>query len=337
MAMQSFSVPIWAVTALFFLGFAPAGQAEPMSFPLGCIAGENCWIIDYPDLNDQAGVAQDYMCGGSAQDGDVFLRIALPDASSIPVGVPVLAAADGKIADIADGVPDRIIADRTQLQTGTSNCGNGVVIDHGGGMQTAYCHMREKSVRVVRGQSVRKGDILGFAGQSGLALWPQLGFSIHSGGYFVDPISGASTAEGCGLKPRPLIALQDEFMKYQPAAIVSLGFSTTPVSDIDLATGRAPRFAAIDKSEPAITLWGMVLGVHKGDQVEVRLRDPRGRSFYYTKDVANADSARMPINVTRRRGYTNWRTGLYTGDIIVTREVLNKPISVTRMVQVEVN
>lgn len=323
-------------TVLFLLVFVafPAwaqGNAADMAFPMRCTPGVSCFIIGYPDLNKKPAQGQDYVCG-PATDGEVALRIGLPDAASILKNIPVLAAADGIVTDASDGIPDRLIASRAELKRGTPNCGNGIVIDHGGGTQTAYCHLKKDSVQVKTGTRVRKGQVIASVGQSGLATWPQLGFSILQRGYFIDPFTSASNADGCGLSQKPTISLPQDFTAYQPVAITSLGFSIkeTPVDLIILGT--APRYAFISKEEKTIALWGMILGTRKGDRVEVTIFDPRGRAIYDQDLTVDADRERQPINVSRTRGYTGWRQGAYAGQVKVTRTINYKPYTVMRQV-----
>lgn len=318
---------------LIFLSFAAKiALAQDMAFPLVCEPGQSCWIINYPDINGEDGKAQDYTCGPGATDGDSFLRLGLSDVQTISLSPFVLAAQNGVVKDASDGVADRVIASRAQLPTGTANCGNGIVIDHGMGLQTAYCHLRKGSLKVKKGDRVVKGQVIATAGQSGLASWPQLGFAILKSGYMVDPVTGNTTQEGCGFKERPVIALPPLFMSYQPAAIVTMGFSIDPVTREQMAIGKAPRFAVMNREERTINLWAMALGIHTGDEVEIRIRDPRGRTFQNQTFVADADYERLPINVSRARGYVGWRQGTYVGEVKVTRTVANRPVSVTRQV-----
>jgi hypothetical protein len=335
--MKRFSGVIFRVLTMFFMALTPAfAQQQPMAFPLDCQAGQSCWIIGYPDLSGDAGVAKDFKCGPGATDNDVFLRLGLPDAGTIPLDMRVLAIDDGVVMDATDGVSDIVASSKANIKAGTPTCGNGVVIKHASGMESVYCHMRRNSIAVESGEQVQKGQTLGVAGQSGIALWPQLGFALRKGGYFLDPITSATIAEGCGMKGTPVMTMPYEFTQYQPVAIVSLGFANGPVSAQAMALGKAVRFAGLNSEEKAINLWGMILGVRKGDRIEIRLRDPRGRTFYYTDILADADAARMPVNAVRERGYSRWRAGLYTGELTVTRKIGVVPYSVSRSVTLEV-
>jgi len=63
--------------------------------------------------------------------------------------------------------------------------GNTVIIDHGLGLLSLYAHLA--SVNVRKGQSVKKGDPIGYTGSSGLAGGDHLHFAIIVGGQFVNP------------------------------------------------------------------------------------------------------------------------------------------------------
>ncbi|MBN2058781.1 MAG: M23 family metallopeptidase [Deltaproteobacteria bacterium] len=61
-----------------------------------------------------------------------------------------------------------------------------IVIDHGQGLMSLYGHL--SSLEVKDGQSVKKGDIIGHTGQTGLAGGDHLHFGILVNGFFVNPI-----------------------------------------------------------------------------------------------------------------------------------------------------
>ena len=64
--------------------------------------------------------------------------------------------------------------------------GLSVILDHGGGVFTAYHHLAE--VAVAEGQFVSIGDLVGFVGASGLATGPHLHWELVVGGVEVDPM-----------------------------------------------------------------------------------------------------------------------------------------------------
>ena len=63
--------------------------------------------------------------------------------------------------------------------------GNYVVVDHGGGISTLYAHC--SSTVVYEGQTVNKGDVLGYVGMTGWATGNHLHFEVRVNGTAVDP------------------------------------------------------------------------------------------------------------------------------------------------------
>ena len=87
-----------------------------------------------------------------------------------PTGTPVRAANHG-IVRLADALP---------------LSGNAVFVDHGLGVLTGYFHMSKLEVRP--GERVRKGDLLGLVGSTGVATGAHLHWGMRVNGIYVDPI-----------------------------------------------------------------------------------------------------------------------------------------------------
>jgi murein DD-endopeptidase MepM/ murein hydrolase activator NlpD len=78
----------------------------------------------------------------------------------------------------------------------TSGYGNLVVLDHGFGYETYYAHLNGFNVK--RGQKVKRGEVIGFVGNSGLSTAPHLHYEVHKNGKVLNPINfyhGDLTAE----------------------------------------------------------------------------------------------------------------------------------------------
>lgn len=90
---------------------------------------------------------------------------------TVPVGSRVFATADGKVKEV---------------KTRKTTSGRYIVIDHGGGYETQYSHLSRIDVK--KGQNVRRGDIIGLTGNSGLSLSPHLHYEVKFDGMRVDPI-----------------------------------------------------------------------------------------------------------------------------------------------------
>ena len=68
----------------------------------------------------------------------------------------------------------------------TRRRGNGIILDHGGGVYTGYYHLSEVLVKV--GDVVSTGDALGRIGATGLATGPHLHWEVVVHGVTVDPV-----------------------------------------------------------------------------------------------------------------------------------------------------
>ena len=86
------------------------------------------------------------------------------------------------------GTPIVAVTDGTVSGAGRmGGCGNAVRLNHGGGLQTRYCHMSRLAVS--GGQSVRRGQVIGYVGSTGLSTGPHLHYEMYRGGRAIDPAS----------------------------------------------------------------------------------------------------------------------------------------------------
>ena len=92
----------------------------------------------------------------------------------------VVAHSEGKIIFFQDGY------DNMPGSTGNASYGNCVKIDHGNGYYTLYAHM-QKGLSVRNGDYVKKGQVLGYMGNSGNANGSHLHFEVWEGNNRIDP------------------------------------------------------------------------------------------------------------------------------------------------------
>jgi murein DD-endopeptidase MepM/ murein hydrolase activator NlpD len=86
------------------------------------------------------------------------------------------------------GQPIVAVADARVVSAGRAGgCGNAVKLNHGNGLATRYCHMSRMAVR--SGQSVRRGQVIGYVGSTGLATGPHLHYEMYRNGRHVNPAS----------------------------------------------------------------------------------------------------------------------------------------------------
>lgn len=65
---------------------------------------------------------------------------------------------------------------------------NKILIDHGGGEYSFYCHLKKSSSKVKVGDKVKKGQMIGRVGNSGASGMPHLHFTMMDSDYFSIPI-----------------------------------------------------------------------------------------------------------------------------------------------------
>lgn len=90
---------------------------------------------------------------------------------SMPIGSKVYATGDGTV---------------TKVETKFSGKGKFIEIDHGFGMKTRYAHLNDFNVR--RGQKVKRGELIGYSGNTGKSTGPHLHYEVLVNGGHVNPV-----------------------------------------------------------------------------------------------------------------------------------------------------
>lgn len=88
-----------------------------------------------------------------------------------PTGTHIYATADG-VVKYAGG--------------GTNGYGRHIDLDHGYGYESKYAHLSK--VLVKQGQRVKRGDLIGLSGNSGLSKGPHLHYEVKKNGVKIDPV-----------------------------------------------------------------------------------------------------------------------------------------------------
>ena len=89
-----------------------------------------------------------------------------------PTGTEIYATGDGTI-DL--------------VKSSRRGYGNKIVVNHGFGYKTLYAHLSGFNVKV--GQKVKRGDVIGYVGNTGLSTAPHLHYEVHLNKKKVNPIN----------------------------------------------------------------------------------------------------------------------------------------------------
>ncbi|MEO0589500.1 MAG: peptidoglycan DD-metalloendopeptidase family protein [Pseudomonadota bacterium] len=86
------------------------------------------------------------------------------------------------------GTPIASVSDGRVVSAGRAGgCGITVKVQHAGDLATRYCHMSRMAVR--RGDSVKRGQVIGYVGSTGLSTGPHLHYEMYRGGKPINPAS----------------------------------------------------------------------------------------------------------------------------------------------------
>ncbi|AOZ68777.1 hypothetical protein LPB142_05150 [Rhodobacter xanthinilyticus] len=303
--------------ALF--GAAPA-FALTLAQPVGCTLGDGCYIQHFVDRDAGPGVI-DHACGNASYDAHDGTDFALPTMAAMLAGVPVLAAAPGRIRAVRDGEPDG--AALAGQDVAGKECGNGVVIDHPDGWQTQYCHLRAGSVQVRPGETVAAGAPLGQIGASGLADFPHLHLTLRHNGAPVDPFRPVP-GEACSAATGP--GLWQTALPYAPAGLLDAGLAETPPSFAAVKDG-LPAPSTLPKSAKSLVLWAYFWGTDAGDRLELEISGPAG--FRFAQDVTLEKSQQLAFRYAGKRAPgEGFAPGLYSAEVRLTRA--GKPLGLRR-------
>ena len=90
---------------------------------------------------------------------------------NVPIGTAIVAAAPGVVLQAQDQFDRSNDMDADQY--------NFVLLDHGHGVLTEYGHLRHHGTRVLPGQRVAQGELIGYSGDTGMSTGPHLHFAVE--------------------------------------------------------------------------------------------------------------------------------------------------------------
>ena len=286
------------VAVAFMVAIAPQVQAQgaqaentdaapQLDWPLACKLFQDCFIDNYPDLKlgTDPVFPVDYKCGHRTRPGTNGVEIVFTDRKTARMSKSVLAAADGRVTYVEDGIDEG----RQYSKSSKRACGNHVVVRHNPSYSTKYCYMRENTISVKAGDTVRAGDVLGQVGSSGSTEAPKFYFEVTNKNIPVDPFSGRTLN-----KPSECFSLNDKPLwraayPYPPVGIMAASFAQgyPTAHDIDYD---ASVTQALPRSLRSLTAWVKVFGVQKGDKETLTIKKPNGQEWFENERVHFADA-----------------------------------------------
>jgi hypothetical protein len=188
------------IIAALLAAAAPA-RAQTFRRPTACDSCIANWY--YFDDTGEGGGTQDWNCGSSTYEYHRGSDFSLAGGNgAIATGYDVVAAADGTVESSQDGHYDHCTTCSASVdgRCGTDygyGYGNHVVINHGS-YKVIYAHMRNGSIRVGPGDTVRCGDVVGQIASSGCSTGAHLHFETRpTGGAYTtafDPFQGSCSS-----------------------------------------------------------------------------------------------------------------------------------------------
>ncbi len=292
--------------------------------PIDCKPGQDCWVVNYVDLDPGPG-RRDYHCGVMSYDKHNGTDIAIRDLKAMAAGVPVLAAAAGVVRATRDEMDDANFRDLPADAIAKRECGNGVVIEHGSGWQTQYCHMRRGSIRVKPRDKVTAGQPIGLVGMSGKTEFPHVHITVRHEGKVIDPFVGNEGSGSCRLGNAPL---------WRPEVVAALPYKAGAIHIAGIVGGKPDIKKAragdlngdtVATDAEALIVWAEVYNVVTGDTLSLRLLAPDGKTMMERAQKIEKDQARVFRSAGIKRPGSAWPAGTYRAEITYARD--GKPVS----------
>lgn len=260
---------------LFKLSFA-----QPfLTTPVEGTQGSDWTIVNYVDWSIDG--ILDHQCGTKTYDGHQGTDYTLYSFEQMDTGVNVLAAADGVVTFVQDGLFDK----ETDGDV-TKKLGNYIAIKHDNLYYTYYAHLKKNSLLVTVGDTVKQGEVIAEIGSSGNSKDPHLHFELwYDSSYLIDPFSGT-----CG---NPASLWIDAPTYDTTLTIVEQGIKLK--NDLSLNDLRfrdssyRNNLSILPNSDSNLNYWAMLHGLRKGDVLTLRWYTPDGNEWFSFSNTLTQD------------------------------------------------
>ncbi|WP_353119201.1 M23 family metallopeptidase [Myroides odoratus] len=150
-------------------------QSRSLDDIINLAKGKEKLLAAIPAIQPVKNESLKHMASGYGYRSDPFTKIKKFHSGmdfSVNIGTPIYATGDGKV---------------TRANNQLSGYGNLIEVEHGYGYQTRYAHLSKYNVKP--GQTVKRGDIIGYAGSTGRSSGPHLHYEVHYKGNPVNPLN----------------------------------------------------------------------------------------------------------------------------------------------------
>jgi len=270
-----------------------------LQFPVKCTLDEDCFLQQFVDM-DESEKHIDPFCGGATYDGHKGTDIRVRSLQDIDNNITVLAAASGTIKGIRTNKPDKLVVSENDRKAVEGiECGNGVVLDHGNGIETQYCHLKQGSATLSVGDTVETGETLGFVGASGMAQFPHLHITVRKDGRVIDPFTGNTQSQGCDRASDKAWWMDKSILTAKrDTVLLGNGLTGAPIKHNTLVVGPPP---PAKPGNSATVGWVWYSNLKKNDRVYMKLQGPNGFETENTTDPLNRNKASWSGYVGKKR------------------------------------
>ncbi|EHQ42127.1 M23 family metallopeptidase [Myroides odoratus] len=150
-------------------------QSRSLDDIINLAKGKEKLLAAIPAIQPVKNESLKHMASGYGYRSDPFTKIKKFHSGmdfSVNIGTPIYATGDGRV---------------TRANNQLSGYGNLIEVEHGYGYQTRYAHLSKYNVK--QGQTVKRGDIIGYAGSTGRSSGPHLHYEVHYKGNPVNPLN----------------------------------------------------------------------------------------------------------------------------------------------------
>ncbi|MBB1138665.1 M23 family metallopeptidase [Myroides sp. WP-1] len=150
-------------------------QSRSLDDIINLAKGKEKLLSAIPAIQPVKNESLKHMASGYGYRSDPFTKIKKFHSGmdfSVNIGTPIYATGDGRV---------------TRANNQLSGYGNLIEVEHGYGYQTRYAHLSKYNVK--EGQTVKRGDIIGYAGSTGRSSGPHLHYEVHYKGNPVNPLN----------------------------------------------------------------------------------------------------------------------------------------------------